>query len=149
MKSALLFVILLFISPDSTGLDEIRTNYNKAVSDKALCEKMITELSKTQNESTDYLAYLGGFQAIWANHVFSPLSKLSTFNKGKKNIERAIKKEPDNAEYRFIRLSIQKNVPSILGYKSNIKEDTEFLKSNQNQIKSQILQKNIEALLKN
>ncbi|MEL1253526.1 hypothetical protein AAEO57_07065 [Flavobacterium sp. DGU38] len=149
MKSALLFVILLFISPDSTGLDEIRTNYNKAVSDKALCEKMITELSKTQNESTDYLAYLGGFQAIWANHVFSPVSKLSTFNKGKKNIERAIKKEPDNAEYRFIRLSIQKNVPSILGYKSNIKEDTEFLKSNQNQIKSQILQKNIEALLKN
>lgn len=148
MKSVCL-LILVVLSSDSTSLEQVRMNYNKAVSDKALCEKMITELSKAQKESTDYLAYLGGFQAIWANHVFSPISKLSTFNKGKKNIEKAIKKEPDNAEYRFIRLSIQKNIPSVLGYKSNIKEDTEFLKNNQNQIKSEILQRNIEALLKN
>ena len=148
MKSVYL-LLLVILSSDSISLEQIRMNYNKAVSDKALCEKMISELSKTQNESTDYLAYLGGFQAIWANHVFSPINKLSTFNKGKKKIERAIKKEPDNAEYRFIRLSIQKNIPAILGYKSNIKEDAEFLKNNQNQIKSQILQKNIEALLKN
>lgn len=145
---AVCLLLMVIISSD-TSLDEIRTNYNKAVSDKILCEKMIAELSKTHDESTDYLAYLGGFQTIWANHTFSPISKLNTFNKGKKNIETAIKKEPDNTEYRFIRLSIQKNAPAILGYKSNIKEDTEFLKNNQNQIKSQILQKNIEALLKN
>lgn len=48
------------------------------------------------------MAYLGGLQTIWANHVFSPISKLNTFKEGKKNIEQAIKKEPENVELRFI-----------------------------------------------
>ena len=94
------------------------------------------------------MAYLGALQTIWANHTLNPLSKLSTFKKGKKNIEAAIKKEPNNAESRFIRLSVQKNAPKFLGYQSNIKEDVEFIKNNRSQIKSNILNQYIEPLLK-
>jgi len=94
------------------------------------------------------LAYLGGLQTIWANHVFSPISKLNTFKEGTKNIESAIKKEPNNVELRFIRLSIQKNISAFLGYKSNIKEDTQFIKDNRQQITSMDVQKNIGELLK-
>lgn len=149
-SSCLILSVLFFLSISNTiDLDSIRTNYNKTVSDKELCKKMIAELSKTQNDVITHLAYLGGLQAIWANHVFSPISKLKTFNLGKKNIEKAIEKEPKNVEFRLIRLSIQKNVPAFLGYKSNIKEDTEFIKKNPNQINSVVLQKNIESLLKN
>ena len=79
---------------------------------------------------------------------FSPISKWNTFKKGKGNIEQAIKIEPDNVELRFIRLSIQKNIPSFLGYKSNIDEDIEFIKKNRNQICIEILNNNIEMLLK-
>ncbi|MBB5440428.1 hypothetical protein HDC92_004129 [Pedobacter sp. AK017] len=110
---------------------------------------MIAELEKTKNNSATHLAYLGGLQTIWTNHVFSPISKLNTFKEGKKNIEQAIKNEPNNAELRFIRLSVQKNAPSFLGYKSSIDEDTEFIKKNKNQISSDILHKNIETLLIN
>ncbi len=78
----------------------------------------------------------------------SPISKLNTFKEGKKNIEQAIKKEPENVELRFIRLSVQKNAPSFLGYKSNINEDAKFIKENRHQIRSEILQKNIGTLLK-
>lgn len=140
--------VFFLISFHATGLDVVRANYNKLVSDKGLCEKMIAELAETNNNSATHLAYLGALQTIWANHVFSPISKLNTFKEGKKNIELAIKKEPDNVELRFIRLSVHKNAPPFLGYKSNINEDTEFIKENHHQIGSEILQKNIETLLK-
>lgn len=147
MKFYTLFISsILFLN--ISILDEVRTNYNKLAADKELCKKMILELEETKNNSDIHLAYLGGLQAIWANHVFSPISKLKTFNKGKKNIEKAIEKEPDNVELRFIRLSVQKNAPSFLGYQSNIKEDIEFIKNNRSEIKSDILNKHIEPLLK-
>lgn len=144
----LISAIFFLMGFNATGLDVVRANYNKLVSDKELCEKIIAELTETKNNSATHMAYLGGLQTIWANHVFSPISKLNTFKEGKKNIEQAIKKEPENVELRFIRLSVQKNAPSFLGYKSNINEDTEFIKENRHQIRSEILQKNIGTLLK-
>lgn len=115
---------------DVGTLDKVRINYTKVVSDKELCEKMISELTELQNNSATHLAYLGGLQTIQANHVFSPISKLKTFNKGKKNIEQAIKSETENAELRFIRLSIQYNVPKFLGYSSDIDTDKNFVLKN-------------------
>lgn len=140
-------IAIFFMSSKPIDIDEIRKNYNKLVSDKELCEKMMTELTKSKNTSVTHLAYLGSLQTIWANHVFSPISKLITFKEGKINIELAILKEPANVELRFIRLSVQKNAPSFLGYKSNIDADTEFIKENRHHIESRILQKNIETLI--
>src|SRR5690554_8141337 len=68
---------------------------------------MIIELKKNKN-STVLLGYLGGYQTVWANHVFNPVSKLNTFNEGKRNIEKAIKNDPNSLELRFVRLSVQK-----------------------------------------
>lgn len=149
MKISVFIAILLsfMVFTNQILIDEARMNYNKVIKDKVLCKKMIVEFEKAKNISALNLAYLGGFQTIWANHVFSPLKKLNTFNTGKKHIEMAIKNEPDNAEIKFIRLSVQKNAPSFLGYRSNIKEDTEFIKRNLHQIKSEILQENIKLLL--
>ncbi len=146
--SLLISAMCLLTSAETTNLDVIRANYNKVVSDKKMCKEIISELQKTKNNSATHLAYLGGLQTIWANHVFNPISKLNTFKEGKKNIEQAIKNEPDNAELRYIRLSVQKNAPSFLGYKSNIKNDTKFIKKNRQQISSDISHKNIDTLLK-
>lgn len=99
---------LMMMSFDVSNLDAVRTNYSKMVSDKDLCKRTIAELENLKNPSATHIAYLGAAQSIWANHIFSPLSKLKTFNKGKENIEKAIKMEPFDIELRFIRLSIQK-----------------------------------------
>ncbi|MBK9211588.1 MAG: hypothetical protein IPO14_01135 [Saprospiraceae bacterium] len=119
-------------------LEYIRTNYDEAVSNETLCKSMIEELSKNTSNTT-YLGYLGAFQTIWAKYTSNPISKLSTFSKGKKNIEKAIKSEPENVELRFIRLSIQKNCPSFLGYNSHIDADKLFIKNNLNKVSSAAL----------
>ena len=129
-------------------IDDVRTNYPSMVNDKELCQKSITYLKTTANNSALHLGYLGGLETIWANHVFSPIAKLKTFSKGKDNIEKAIKMAPTNAELRFIRLSIQQNIPSFLGYNQHMKEDIEFLKTHRSAIESKVIQEYLDDLLK-
>lgn len=147
--SLLLFSLCFLTGFETSALSGLRENYNKTVTDKKLCENMMRALGALKNISPTQLAYLGGLQAIWAKHVFNPIDKLGTFKKGKKNIEQAISLEPNNIELRFIRLSIQKNIPSFLGYKSNIKEDTILIMEHREKTNSEILRKNIDTLLKN
>lgn len=152
MKQTLSLILFVFLcysiyAVNAINLDVVRANYQKVVSDKVLCEITITQLEETKNHSATHLGYLGGMQTIWANHVINPISKLNTFNTGKKNIEEAIKNAPDNVELRYIRLSVQKNAPSFLGYYANMKEDIEFIKKHRYQISSNVLKNNIDKLL--
>jgi len=150
MKILISFLLtsMLLTSLNNSDINEVRTNFNLAVQDKNISKKMMEKLEQYNEKSSVYLAYLGGYQTIWANHVFNPSSKLQTFNKGKKNIELAVKNAPDNIEIRYIRFSVQKNAPSFLGYNSHLKEDKDFLVKNKKNINSDFVQKNIETLLK-
>lgn len=53
----------------------------------------------------------------------SAAKKIATFKAGGKLLESAIQSDPNNAEYRFIRLTIQEHAPKILKYNKNIEED--------------------------
>ncbi len=129
------------------GLETIRAGYVKAVSDKELCAQMIDELVDTDCRSAVSMAYLGGLQTVWAHHLLNPINKLNTFRKGKKNIEQAIKQEPDNAELRYIRLSVQQHAPGFLAYRAHIAEDTAFLRKNGHQIGSAAVREYVTRLL--
>lgn len=143
-----LVTITFFILANAQAieLDYLRENYEKAVTDRDLCEKLIDTLSNG-NQNAIHQAYLGAFQTIWANHVFNPLSKLKTFREGKKNLEQAIETEPNNVEMRFLRLSIQKNCPEILGYNDAVISDKAFLETNKKNIESSKLKTMIDSLL--
>lgn len=130
----------------SMDLETVRVNYEKAVSDKKICQAMIEALG-TDTENAVHRAYLGGFQTIWAKHNSNPISKLQTFRKGKRNIEDAVMSEPDNVEIRLLRLSVQSNCPSFLGYKKNIEEDKKFILSNTKNITSAFLKEWMAALI--
>lgn len=146
----LVFLLTITIAFQRFGhaldLEYIRTNYSKTVKNKELCKNLIDALENSENSAV-MTAYLGGLQAIWANHVNNPISKLNTFTKGKKNIELALKKDSNNIEIRYIRLSIQKNSPTILGYQSAIKMDEEFIEKNKAKVTSYTLKNNIDSLL--
>ena len=73
------------------------------------------------------LGYVVSLEMKQAKYKFFPWKKLSIFNKGKKRLESLIKRHPDNIDLRYLRLVIQENIPSLLNYKLNIKEDKLFL----------------------
>lgn len=145
---ALILTILLTssFSKNDLELEEIRQNYQLAVTDKDICQSMINRLSN-HTPSNIYLAYYGAFQTIWANHTFNPFNKLKTFNEGRRNINKAAKLEPKNVEIIFIRHSIQKNCPEFLDYKQNMREDHKILSKEVDNIKVPSLKRMVEKLL--
>lgn len=147
LKFLMIAMVVALHSNPGLDLNAVRSNYAKAVEDKNVCSETIRDLKPIRSNDV-YLAWLGGYQTIWANHVFNPLSKLKAFNEGKKNIERAVNNDSQNPEIRLVRLSVQKNAPSFLKYRSEIEEDEAFIKKNISAITHPVLLKMANELLK-
>lgn len=62
---------------------------------------------------------------------YSPLfDKKGLLNTGTKILEEAIQEKPNNLELLFLRMTIQTNLPSFLGYNDNIESDKKFILAN-------------------
>lgn len=72
-----------------------------------------------------------GFKAmadlLMCKQVLLPTSKWQHFTKGRDLLEASIRRDPVNAELRFMRFCTQLNTPAILGYKSSLTSDRKFL----------------------
>lgn len=73
-----------------------------------------------------YMAYKGAAVATTANCTSWPLKKLSRFRDGKNYIETAVERAPEDLEIRFLRYTIQQNIPDFLGY-DNKDDDRKFI----------------------
>ena len=78
----------------------------------------------------DYECYAKAYNAagtmIGAKFEANPFRKIKNFSNGKNALEEVIRANPENPEFRFIRLAVQLNIPKMLSYKDNVKEDTTF-----------------------
>ena len=142
----ILFYLLFGTFVYGQDINTLRKNLGLAAEDKTLCSAMIEMLS-TSSSKPIHVAYLGAYQTIWANHVLNPMTKLSTFNKGKKNIEKAIKLDNKNIEIRVIRYSIQTNAPKFLGYHEHRITDKKYIEMHLSEVKSSELNELIKAIL--
>lgn len=140
---------LLSVDGRAQILDELRSKYLTAASEKTVCENLINELREIPEKHPVELAYLGALETIWAKHVFSPFSKLETFKKGTRKIEQAVQQDSVNIEIRYLRLSIQKSVPGILGYSDDIEKDTAFMRNHFGEISSVALRNKVQEILEN
>lgn len=91
---------------------------------------------------TEKSAYEGTLMMKKSGLISGASKKLNLFKEGSKKLESAISKDINNTEYRFLRLMIQENAPSILGYKNNIKEDSDLVRKDYNKL-SETVQKAI------
>ncbi len=83
-----------------------------------------------------------------AKHATNPLSKYSYFNKGKKALENALKKDPNNLEIRLMRFISQEQTPAFLGYNKDLKSDKTFILAEYKKSKDEDLIKRIKMHLK-
>lgn len=126
LKSLVFFqVLLLSVSPELKKMRE----YYVLISENESSALALRELAKltTSVPANISLAYYGAAQMALAKYKFNPVSQLNTFNTGKKQLETAVLRDTTSLEARYIRLSIQQNVPSFLNYRSNIANDRSYL----------------------
>jgi hypothetical protein len=145
MKVLLLaFPLLLYYQIPKPTLAELRLSYQQAGNRKAAAEKLdqLTAGIDT-GQSPILIGYKGANEMFQAKYASNLIAKLNRFNKGKSLLQMAIIHDTTNLETRFLRFSIQYNVPSFLNYKEELTADKRFLIANTSHSKDQELKQMI------
>lgn len=100
-----------------------------------------------ENNHPLYAGYKASAIMMMAQHTSNPFQKWSYFNRGKKLLEKAISRSPNNVELRCLRFAVQANVPAITGYTSELETDKRFILSRYSHVREAALQKNIRYFL--
>ncbi|MEM9981747.1 MAG: hypothetical protein AAF734_04565 [Bacteroidota bacterium] len=111
--------------------DEIRKAYSRA-SDSAAATQQLEQLIKQQSQQHHpvILAYKAVVEALKAKFVWLPFQKMSHLNTMRNLFYKAVEGEENNIEIRFLRFSIQANLPAILMQSPNLKEDKSVIIEN-------------------
>ena len=135
----------LFLSAQSS-LSEVREAYRTSVDSKENALAFFNDLkSVQQSNGTVLMAYKGAAYMLLAR--YDPLlKKKSEIKNGKTWIEAYIKRNPNDVEGRFVRLTIQENLPKIAGYSQNIEEDREFIRKKLPAVTDAQLKKMLETI---
>lgn len=138
MKIILYLFCLTFITVQA---DNDRKAFYNALSGNSLeeVEKSIIKYER-QKSGSKVNAYLGALYMKKAFFLKVPKEKMETFRKGQNMLESEISNNPNNTEYRFIRLILQEHSPKILKYNSNIEEDTLFVINNFSRLDTEMKQ---------
>ncbi len=127
---------------ESTELAKVREVFHRPVSEANIEE--VLNFSASGPSATKIKAYQAVSQTMMAEYVTSPFTKLSYFKKGKNQLESIIESNR-SLETIYLRLLIQLNVPSLLGYYSKIESDLDYFCSN---FESETIDSNTKQLFK-
>ncbi len=125
MRMAALIFLSAFTSQATLSLKQLRETYFRAATSKDESARL-SRLLDTAGEKSDpvILCYKGAAEMLKARYAVNPFAKMSLFNKGKDLIERSISRDTSCVESRFVRFTIQRNLPGFLGYNRNIARDS-------------------------
>lgn len=125
-KVILILLILSFGSvsfAQNISLEEVRMQFIEGANNGTTAENLFHRLSAEDALIPVLLAYKGAIQAVMAKHVKGVRKKYSLAKKGMKVLHDAVAHDPDNIEIRFLRFSVQENMPSFLGLSRDREQD--------------------------
>lgn len=100
----------------------LRRHYQAAATDKAAGEQFYQLLADYDGPEALVLGYKAAAEAIRARDA-SMFNKLSYVQQAAHTFEQAVTLAPDNAEIRFLRFSIESNLPPFLGLSTHMDDD--------------------------
>ena len=120
--------ITKFVSTSPFHPATLRRHYELAAADKAAGEKFYKLLADYKDRDALVLAYKAAAEAIRARDA-SMFNKLTYVQDAAKTFELAVGLDPQNPEIRFLRFSVESNLPAFLGLSKHVDEDKEMLLS--------------------
>ncbi|MCR5886807.1 hypothetical protein LRS06_03260 [Hymenobacter sp. J193] len=128
----LFFFLTLTFSPlvsteaNPYAVAHLRRQYQQAAASKEAGEKFHKLMAAYSQQDAVVLAYKAAAEAIRARDA-SMFNKLSYVQNASRQFDQAVKLDADNAEIRFLRLSVESNLPGFLGMSQHVDEDRQFL----------------------
>jgi hypothetical protein len=130
MKLILSFVTAFLVFFQTSDLEALRNSYAKANQSKENTQSFIDLAEKKSSSDPVISAYKAAAQIMEAKITTEKGKRKSFVKTGATSLESIIKSNPNNIELRVIRLSVQENIPKIVGYHSSLKDDKTFILNN-------------------
>lgn len=129
-------ISLLFLFPGTiVQAEKMRQNFDRSVfyaamsSDKLdVINSQLVILKAVSNFEKE--AFEGALLMRKSGLVKTAKEKLDLFKTGRIKLEKAISKNTDNIEFRFLRVIIQENAPKIVKYKKELEADAKLIRTN-------------------
>lgn len=118
-----------FVLP-AGNIGEIRSVFLKAGSEQSSAEQLKTITASGTDALTK--AYHGAAYAILAKHRSNPVKKLELLKTGLNLINSAVLLNAADSEIRFIRFSVEDNIPAFVPFSSHLEADKAMLLKNLN-----------------
>ena len=106
----------------------LRRHFEQAATDKVAGEKFYKLLADYKDHDGLVLAYKGAAEAIRARDA-SMFNKLTYVQDASRTFEQAVSIDPRNPEIRFLRFTVESNLPGFLGLSKHVEEDKTLLLS--------------------
>ena len=106
-----------------TSKKQLRQQLIRAINNSNTTDSMYNSLIAIPVKSPVIVGYIGTLQALKAKHTWNPYSKMKQVANAEKTFEKAIKADPHNLELRYLRYSVEHNLPKILGQSKNMDAD--------------------------
>lgn len=134
MRFWIIMSLLLYMTnsqAQEVSLAELRNLYKEASFEEDKANKLY-ELTKNSSIESGYKNFTYHAIAILLQSKFyvNPIDKLKSFSEGKEQLQKVIRHYPKDIELRFLRFCVQDGTPTILDYKLNMQEDSQFIKNN-------------------
>lgn len=130
MKLILSLFTALFLFFQGGDLDALRNAYSKANSSNEGAKNFIEIADKKSSSEPVITGYKAAAEILEAKVTTEKNKRKSFIKSGATSLESIIRSNPNNVELRLIRLSVQENIPKIVGYNKNLKEDKTFILNN-------------------
>lgn len=141
MRRGILLILLMTlysISMANGNIELARKEFKNAVYNDKLTNQLCQVLISSKQQDALTQAYIAYFTALKAKHVSNPYAKIEYVRNFDRTIKKAIELAPDNLEIRFLRFSVQDNIPLYLGFSKELDIDKKII--------VQQLQKNITGI---
>lgn len=122
-----LFILQWNVASAQLSLPQLRELYLAAVESKEQSDKFMQYMNSAKHDDALLHAYYASAQALVSKHLSGPSEKLKYLRLADKSFEEAIQKNPNDAEVRFLRFSVQLHLPRFLGYSDDMKTDIETM----------------------
>ena len=118
------FVFLFFTLIQSSTLQVVE-EFHKLDGEK---EELAFIKLYSSSSDPDIKAYVVAIKMKQLEYMYNPIKQMSLFSDYKTELQDLANKHSSNVHVRYVRLLIQEETPSFLGYKDDIAADKAFLK---------------------
>lgn len=153
MRRIICTFVLLFSGLHALRAEEkfkrLRSLCIRAGTERAAANKLFSETSSvTVADSPVLVCFRGMALLLHAKYVRDLWLRYKSFMQGRKMLEAAIKRDPQNVEMRFYRYCVQIEAPLVLGYHAALDTDRSVLLANWRLVNDAELQHRIRKILK-